>query len=372
MASLSRNGITPATIIKGAWSLVLAQTARQSDIIFGNVISGRNVSVPGLENIVGPCVNTVPIRVPFQSDWTALHLLRHLQEQQINNMQYESMGFREIIKNCTTWPDWTNFTTVCQHQNVETKPKINIGDNQYEFSGVGSQEDFADFSVFSMPQDNGLDVEICLIFSLANIGMTKAATNAIFDNLCNTAEDFSRNPDRPLPTPADIIATPRFARDYTSRKATLKSGPSLSTLKKSELLLYTNTLVRAWRQVLGDPSASIGPETSFFDLGGDIMGLAQVLAMLEIEGFKVRLEDLVGCPVLREQVGLLAQFVKTEEEEDFGDEKERKRKDEEAAKTQMAEQMKEIGGLKKALMMAKMMLKSKPKGSRLENVNEAE
>jgi hypothetical protein len=34
-------------------------------------------------------------------------------------MPFESLGFREIIKQCTDWPDWTYFTTSVFHQNVD-------------------------------------------------------------------------------------------------------------------------------------------------------------------------------------------------------------------------------------------------------------
>ena len=317
ISSLASYGITTATVIKAAWSLVLAKMSAQSDIIFGNVISGRNASVPGVDNIIGPCVNTVPVRVPFKPGWTALDLLRHLQEQQLKNMPYESLGYREIIRQCTDWPDWMNFTTVCQHQNLQTKPKIHLGDNLYEFSAVGSQEDFADFTILSVPQESGFEIEICLIFSLSNIGMSAKATNAIFDSLCGTAEDFSTNPIQLLPSPAEIAAMPCQTQDYTARRVARMSAP-FKAFDKKNLRIYSDILIRSWHQVLGDASVEIGSETSFFDLGGDIIGLAQVSALLEQEGFKLRLEDLVSHPIVMEQLVLMVNFTRMEEQADFG------------------------------------------------------
>jgi hypothetical protein len=52
-----------------------------------------------------------PTRVNFEQGWTAIDLLRHITEQQIASMPYESLGFREIIKHCTDWQDWSTFSS---------------------------------------------------------------------------------------------------------------------------------------------------------------------------------------------------------------------------------------------------------------------
>jgi hypothetical protein len=84
---------------------------------------------------------------------------------------------------------------------------------------------------------------------------------------------------------------------------------NLDSISKNDLLVYFDILSRAWRQVLGDRkgvSTTMDLETSFFDLGGDIIGLVQVASLLEQEGIKLRLEQLVDHPVMLEQLALLA------------------------------------------------------------------
>ncbi|KAH8805143.1 nonribosomal peptide synthase Pes1 [Xylogone sp. PMI_703] len=293
LRSLPEN-ITPAITIKAAWTLVLAQISGKPDVVFGNVISGRNSSISGLESIVGPCVNTIPVRATLKPGWTAFNLLCHLQNQQVAGMPYESLGFREIVKHCTEWPDWTNFTTVCQHQNMRRTSEIELGQNRYNFGGVGSQDDFADFTILSVPQDDE-NIEISMIFGLSNIHMSKATTEGIFNTLCQTAETFSRNPYWPLPT--EFSAAPR---PYNASFVSVRNMTSLDSLPRKYLLVYSDILTRSWRQILGD--VVVDPESSFFDLGGDIMGLTQLASLLEQEGLKLRLEDLVLHPILMEQL----------------------------------------------------------------------
>jgi len=307
LPSLASAAITPATIIKAAWSLVLAQLSASSDIIFGNVISGRNAAVLGVESIIGPCVNLIPVRIAFKSNWNVLDLLHHIQDQQVQDMPYESLGFREIIKNCTDWPDWTNFSTVCQHQNIQQKTQLQLGKNEYNLGAIGSQEDFADITVLSTPQGDD-KIEISLIFT-NDSGITRPFAEEMFEALCTTSTEFSTNPDKTLPSPAELSEMKCRTLDDTTPIIDTTLSSNLQEITRDELLVYNDVLTRAWRQILFDRkgiSAPIDLDSSFYTLGGDIIGVAQVAALLEQEGFRLRVEDLVDHPLLIEQLALCA------------------------------------------------------------------
>ena len=65
----------------------------------------------------------------------------------------------------------------------------------------------------------------------------------------------------------------------------------------------------AWEQILHDERGSPAPielGSDFFQLGGDIMGLAQVASILDQDGLKIRVEDLLDKSVFFDQVGILA------------------------------------------------------------------
>jgi aryl carrier-like protein len=308
-SSLASDAITPATIIKAAWSLVLAQLSAEPDVVFGNVISGRNASVLGVESIIGPCVNLVPVRIAFKSNWTVLDLLRHIQDQQVANMPYESLGFREIIKHCTDWPDWTNFSTVCQHQNIQTKAQLQLGKNEYTLGAIGSQEDFADITVLSTPQADG-KIEISLTFANSS-GITRSFAEELFDMLCTTATEFSANPNQTLPSPTELSEMDSRTLDDTTPAVDASLSSNLQGISRDELLVYSDVLTRAWQQILWDKNGSTSPidlDSSFYELGGDIIGVAQVASLLEQQGFKLRVEDLVDHPIMIEQLALCAVY----------------------------------------------------------------
>ena len=259
----------------------------------------------------------IPVRVAFKSDWTVLDLLHHIQNQQVANMPYESLGFREIIKHCTSWPDWTNFSTVCQHQNIQVSPELEIGKNKYTLGALGSQEDFADITIRSTPQEDGT-IEISLIFT-ENSGITTTFAQALFEDLCATSTAFCEDLTMILPSPNELSSLKRQTVDDPTPVVDASLSANLRGINRDELLLYNDLLTRAWRQILWDKKGSVAVidfDSSFYDLGGDIVGVAQMASLLESEGFKLRVEDLVDHPLLVEQLALCAVFMQKKRADD--------------------------------------------------------
>lgn len=60
-------GVTVQSAALLAFAKVLAGLYKQRDIMFGHVISGRSLPLPGAEDIIGPLFNTVPVRIRFDT-----------------------------------------------------------------------------------------------------------------------------------------------------------------------------------------------------------------------------------------------------------------------------------------------------------------
>ncbi|KAF2873546.1 nonribosomal peptide synthase [Massariosphaeria phaeospora] len=323
--TLNHLNITAATVVKAAWASTLARISGQSDIVFGHVISGRSGNIPNIESIVGPCLNMVPVRVVYRPEWTVLDLLGYIQDQQISNMPYESLGFREITRNCTDWPDWTNFSSVLQHnQNVHSNDAtLQLGGIEYKVGAVGSQEDFADFSILSTSK-GGDQLDVVLTYA-PNSTITAEYAQNVFDMLCATAITFAEDPNTLLPSPSELVSrSSTTLYSEPSKKAAEKQPVHLPTdtgLTKHELNSLAAKLRSAWEQILRDEHGkpvALQLNSSFFELGGDIMGLAQIASILEQDGLRIRVEDLIDKEVFVDQVSVLAvekkkQLVKEED-----------------------------------------------------------
>lgn len=62
-AANNRLAVTPATILYAAWGLLLSRYCDAENIILGAVLSGRSLPIPGVENVIGPMINTLPLKV---------------------------------------------------------------------------------------------------------------------------------------------------------------------------------------------------------------------------------------------------------------------------------------------------------------------
>jgi hypothetical protein len=117
-------GVTRATLIKACWALIQAQVSKQTDIVFGQAVGGRNVLPPELQNIVGACHNYIPIRVHLQATWTLDEYLRHVQEQSLKTINYDAMEISKIIQNSTSWDPGAFFPCYHLHFNKATRREL--------------------------------------------------------------------------------------------------------------------------------------------------------------------------------------------------------------------------------------------------------
>ncbi|KAL8941315.1 MAG: hypothetical protein Q9211_001867 [Gyalolechia sp. 1 TL-2023] len=286
LPTLTSRNITEATIIKAAWALTLAQLSGSSDIVFGNLISGRNVPLDGVESIVGPCLNIVPVRITLAPKLTALELLRKVQSQSVAGMPYECLGFRDIIQNCTSWPEWTYFSTIVQHQNLATESELGLDRISYKFGAQGTQENLADLSLVSYPKGNG-KLEIALGFVDDGI-MTQTFVQHALDSCASLAQNLVRHPTSSL---LDVVAhssisvaltqyqrlPPAAAHIHGNNNPTGPSPELESLLRGSarrDITDLADTLARAWRLVLPPTPKKnfiLNLESSFYESGGDLI-----------------------------------------------------------------------------------------------------
>ncbi len=81
--------LTLNTLLQGAWALLLSRYSGRDDVLFGTVVSGRPAALPGVAAMVGPFINTLPLRVAVAPDTSLLPWLQQLQERLADLRQFE-------------------------------------------------------------------------------------------------------------------------------------------------------------------------------------------------------------------------------------------------------------------------------------------
>ncbi|KAJ9148394.1 Peptide synthetase [Pleurostoma richardsiae] len=87
---------TVAAVIRGAWALVASNYAASDDMVFGETLTGRNAPVPGVDQIEGPMITTVPVRVRVDRGTRVADYLQAIHDQMVAQIPYEHTGLQHI------------------------------------------------------------------------------------------------------------------------------------------------------------------------------------------------------------------------------------------------------------------------------------
>ncbi|PYH86198.1 acetyl-CoA synthetase-like protein [Aspergillus uvarum CBS 121591] len=202
------HGITAATVIKAAWAMVLGELAATADVVYGHMVSGRNLALDNVESVMGPCLNIVPVRVDMTAVRTVLELLRMIQQQQTDTIPHESLGFQHIIDQCTDWPAATRFSSVFQYQEFgaeedPTQPVSIEGTLKCAPGFICPAPDACDLSILATPV--GSQVRIEMIFSTH--AMSQSFAEETLKKLCAKVEAIARQDvNTPLPSQEQLAS----------------------------------------------------------------------------------------------------------------------------------------------------------------------
>jgi amino acid adenylation domain-containing protein len=96
--------VNPQVYFQAATAYVLSLYSGTNDVVLGNVTSGRTIPVSGVEDIIGPCISTIPFRIDLSNVCTAHDLLRMTQALNRECLQHSALPFRDIVKAANVQP----------------------------------------------------------------------------------------------------------------------------------------------------------------------------------------------------------------------------------------------------------------------------
>ncbi|GAA4800941.1 hypothetical protein GCM10023200_42210 [Actinomycetospora chlora] len=96
VAAARRRGLTLGTVLHGAWALVVGRLTGQRDVVVGSTVSGRDGSLPGVEDAVGLFINTVPVRVRWTPGAAAGEVLAALQDERTALLDHDRVALAAL------------------------------------------------------------------------------------------------------------------------------------------------------------------------------------------------------------------------------------------------------------------------------------
>ena len=345
LGSLSSLGISFETVLKGAWAMVLANLSASSDVVFGELIDGRHVKLPGghsVAGVMGPTVNTTPVRVQFpDTALTPLNLLQYIHAQRMSGIPFENLGSLAIVEKCTPWPYWTRFSTLVQHQYEDTainpsEPKsFHLGAASCKFTiNESKTQDVPDLFVRSLTRPTNR-VEVSITFCADRV--TESFAEHALRMLCSTIGLLTsvtimqpvipcgyqyRNMRKRIPLP--VKTAPELDSDAADSSI-------MNTLSQDQIKAVQTVISDTWTSILnpralGVPEAQIH-NAAFFDLWGSLLPAAQLMQQLNLElpklnlpgadaNFQVTMEEVVEHPTMLKQFELVASKIKPQTAKD--------------------------------------------------------
>jgi non-ribosomal peptide synthetase component F len=109
--------VTPNTLVQGAKALLLSRLSDRDEVIFGVTVAGRPAALTDVETIVGPFINTLPLRVAVPRNMQLLPWLKRLQQRQAELAQYDDTPQAQALAWADLDVDTPLFETILRFQN---------------------------------------------------------------------------------------------------------------------------------------------------------------------------------------------------------------------------------------------------------------
>ena len=120
------NGLSLATITLGAWAILLSRHSNETDVVFGVVRSNRWGTIEGADNVIGLCINTLPMRVHVDTEKSLLSWLKGVRAQWIATRDHAHTPLATVQSWSEVPAGQSLFTTIVNFQNYHQETKLRM------------------------------------------------------------------------------------------------------------------------------------------------------------------------------------------------------------------------------------------------------
>jgi len=241
--------ITLASVLYGAWGILLQKINDSDDVMFGATVSGRSANVKGIENIVGLFINTIPLRVRTQGDSNSDNdekigdLVYRINDILRVREKYESTSLVKIKE----WIGVTNEPLFDSIVVVENYPLYVGLDNHLGKKNGGLSID--SYSMFEMTHYDlavGIsifsDIEVRFVYNKGRFD--EQAINTLCNGFTSIVKDIIDNPEKEI-SRVEIISGEEKRRilfDFNDTQSDYPSEKTIPTLFETQVERNVNKI----------------------------------------------------------------------------------------------------------------------------------
>ncbi|KAL8928057.1 MAG: hypothetical protein Q9172_001112 [Xanthocarpia lactea] len=275
-------GVTIQAVALLAYAKSLACIYERRDVVFGHVVGGRSLAMPGADDIVGPLFNTVPSRITLNRTYISNEsMVKHIQQSSGESQVHQhaslakiQQAWRQIDGNADAQLLDSVFVFL---NNVTNESTIDSLGTPIDIEGAVDPTEYSLNVEFQQERDN--------IFLRVNAKMTHDVLGEWIDTFEQILQDILERPSRSVMAfPPSLQGLPLHAKsDKVSVPAEAGLDPGLDLDSIREALSVVSQI----------PANKISPDVSIFSLGLDSIAAIHVAATCRQQGYGISVGDVL-------------------------------------------------------------------------------
>jgi aryl carrier-like protein len=279
---------TPLSVFQASWAQMLSAYLLSSDICFGTVLSGRTALLEGVENIIGPCFNVLPIRVKVSPTVLNTDVIKIAQEANADILAHQHTSLRQIQKKFSN-----NGRSLFDSIVLFQRPTTELNSRLWK---LVSEEGEMDFPVILeiVPSTALNNITILLHTESSQVSQEDAQVimKDFIDTVIHTiryplARKFDGKGEDKFPSIALI------AREYMANHSIHTEAASTLTSGHVNLTDEENLVRDVISELSKYEPQTIKHDTTIFQLGLDSINAVQISRMLKDKGYAVSAADIL-------------------------------------------------------------------------------
>ena len=156
---VSGTGITLPTMIRAAWAMVVSAHTGSEDVVFGETMTGRDVPVDGIIDILGPTLTTVPTRIQVQRTLSIMEFVQNVNQMAMEVIPYQHAGLQNIRRLSPELSTGCDFQNLLVIQAAEATEAVEAN-NMWEPQNTGVASNFFTYPLVVECNTKGSSVQI--------------------------------------------------------------------------------------------------------------------------------------------------------------------------------------------------------------------
>ncbi|MFB0847524.1 amino acid adenylation domain-containing protein [Paenibacillus oleatilyticus] len=184
--------VTVNTLLQTAWGVILQKYNGTGDAIFGSVVSGRPAEIPGIEEMIGLFINTIPVRVACEAETSFDDAMRRLQESALESGRHDYYPLYEIQAQTAQKQDLISH--IMAFENYPLGEQLEqAGDSEDETLAITDvaieEQTNYDFALVVMPGE-----ELVIRFDYNTLTFERCDVERLMGHLVHVLEQIVANP----------------------------------------------------------------------------------------------------------------------------------------------------------------------------------